>query len=307
MNLETQKDQGPGFEQISAASFLRHEHGEIARGLARVVDFIKGEDSICAREEWAELEETILRHLEAEEMFILPPFEVEHRGECQHLRDDHAEIRKQMGEIGLALDLHTVRAEHIESFAALLTRHANEENACLYPWAESARTSPLMSAVARRVGASRHAEENSAAIVLQSLVRFCKDGERGYRDASRIANDEGYRLMFSKYADQRAGFASALRSTLQSMGAMPPARGSWLGTLHRGWIGTSTSILDGDAVTILRECERGERAALKAYRIALHAGLAPQTQEEVEDQYEAIKSALEEVRTLLAAEQSKTN
>ncbi len=53
---------------------------------------------------------------------------------------------------------------------------------------------------------------------------------------------------------------------------------------------------------MLRECQRGEDAALKAYRAALRAELPPGVREDVQQQYEAIQKARAEVAALVDAD-----
>jgi uncharacterized protein (TIGR02284 family) len=274
----------------------------IARSLRLIVEFVKADDVTCAREEWADLEELLLRHMEAEEMFLLPYFEQNRPGDCRQLRGDHADIRRRLGEIGLAFDLHTVRAEQVEELAAFMTRHVNEENASLYLWIENAKGAPLVDAGLRRIRETMNtSEENTSGAVLRSLIRVCLDGEQGYRDASSISQDEGCRIIFNKYAEQRAKFAEALRAAQREIGGSVVMRGSLLGTFHRRWIDASAAVSGRSISTLLRECERGEMAALKVYRLAMHAGLPPQIHEQVEDQYGAIQGALAEVRSLADA------
>jgi len=285
---------------LESGAALRRDHERIAQGLRRVVEFVKADDVVCAREEWADLEELLVRHMEAEEMFLLPHFERAHPVGCRQLRGDHADIRRRLGEMGLAFDLHTIRAERVEELAAFLTRHVDEENASLYLWIENAKGVPLVEAGVRRIRETVNtSEENTTGAVLRSLIRVCLDGEQGYRDAASLSHDEGYRIIFSKYAEQRQKFAEALRVAQRDMGASGLVRGSLLGTIHRRWIDASASVSPQNAGTLLRECERGEMAALRVYRLAMHAGLPPQIHEQVEDQYGAVQGALAEVRSLM--------
>jgi uncharacterized protein (TIGR02284 family) len=292
-------DEGDG-RKSDPGGTLRTDHDRIERSLRRIVDFVKADDAGCAREEWTDLEELVVRHMDAEEMFLLPYFDQDRPVDCRHLRADHVDIRKRLGEIGLAFDLHTIRAEQVEELARFLTRHVNEENASLYLWIQSTRGVPLVDAGVRRIRENMiTSEENTAGAVLRSLIRVCLDGEQGYRDASSLSRDEGCRILFDKYSEQRATFAEGLRAAQQKIGAGGLVRGSLLGTIHRGWIDASAALAQRNTETLLRECERGELAALKVYRLAMHAGLPPQIQEEVEDQYGAVQSALAEVRSLI--------
>jgi uncharacterized protein (TIGR02284 family) len=295
-------DEGRRLTTSEAVVALRRDHDRITQSLRRIVEFVRADDVVCAREEWADLEDLLLRHMEAEEMFLLPYFEQERPGDCRQLRGDHVDIRRRLGEIGLAFDLHAVRAERLEEFVAFLTRHVNEENASLYLWIESTKGVPLVDAGVRRIReSSTTSEENTTGAVLRSLIRVCLDGEQGYRDAGSMSHDEDCRIIFNKYAEQRAKFADALRTAQREVGGSGLVRGSLLGAIHRSWIDMSASVSRRNTGTLLGECERGEAAALRVYRLAMHAGLPPQIQERVEDQYRAVQGALAEIRSLMDA------
>jgi hypothetical protein len=129
---------------------LRQDHEQLGRSLARLVDFVRAEDTACAREEWADLEIAVLRHLDGEEMFLLPGFERENARAAKVIRAEHADIRRRLGEIGVSMDLHTLRAEHVDQLRELLTRHAVNEDGSLYAWVAQGGQSPMVEAIARR-------------------------------------------------------------------------------------------------------------------------------------------------------------
>jgi uncharacterized protein (TIGR02284 family) len=104
--------------------------------------------------------------------------------------------------------------------------------------------------------------------------------------------------MFAHYANERAAFAARLDDALRALGAIPVREGSALGALHRGWLDTKATVTGGDPKVVLGECLRGEDAALKAYRVALRAGLPPSVREVVQEQYEGVKKAHAEVAAL---------
>ena len=62
-------------------------------------------------------------------------------------------IRQNVGEIGLTVDLHNVRADATEQLATRLREHAQREQAWLYPWAEHAFDEARMAHIARRLKA----------------------------------------------------------------------------------------------------------------------------------------------------------
>jgi uncharacterized protein (TIGR02284 family) len=136
---------------------------------------------------------------------------------------------------------------------------------------------------------------------LDAVLQACADGERGYRAAAKDVRDAGCALMFEHYAGERASFATALRDAAHSR-TTGQAHGSKKGTLHRGWLEARAKLTHGSARALVAECARGEDAALHAYREALRANLAPGLREVLQEQYEAIKKAHEELTAVLDAD-----
>jgi uncharacterized protein (TIGR02284 family) len=278
---------------------LEQDHQRIMERLARLVDFENASDDALVRQEWDSLEAHVLRHLDAEEMFLLPGFHRDRPGEAAAIRDQHALIRKRLGEIGIAVDLHLPRADQVSEFRDLLMSHVAEERRSLYVWARSKADEPSLRVLLRRI--QQTIESDRAESALAGLLAACEDGEKGYRSAASDVADEGYKLMFRHYAEQRAGFAKALHNAARDLGVTTARAGSALGALHRSWLDLKAAIESGNPKAVLTECRRGEEAALKTYRDALRADLPPDARELVQQQYEAVKKARAEIVALLDA------
>jgi hypothetical protein len=104
-------------------------------------------DALCKCAEagaWRELDEVwsafvrdIEEHFRFEEERVFPGFG--RRGpECRELVDslsaEHAEVRHSLESLGLQIQLHEIRATTIERFVDLMRKHAEVENAHIYPW-----------------------------------------------------------------------------------------------------------------------------------------------------------------------------
>jgi hemerythrin-like domain-containing protein len=126
---------------------LLQDHHNIDERLNRLIAAVRADDREASQKRWAKVESMLLRHLDVEEMFIFPALAEEHAAEVERLRRDHAAIRRQLGEIGLSLELHTARCEAIESFCTALREHAEREDSLAYLFAE--RTLPV--SVARSI------------------------------------------------------------------------------------------------------------------------------------------------------------
>jgi hemerythrin-like domain-containing protein len=115
---------------------LQEDHRRIHALLDHLIACVRADDREAEIESWNRAEKALLQHLDVEEMFVFPALMQGHAKEVEALLREHTELRRQLGEIGLSLDLHTARAEAIESFCANLREHAEREDSLAYPQAE---------------------------------------------------------------------------------------------------------------------------------------------------------------------------
>jgi hemerythrin superfamily protein len=99
-------------------------------------DVHRGDWTVCQRT-WGRFERELLDHLEGEERHLLPIFEREYPDETESLREEHANIRLLLANLGVQLELHALREQHARHFIELLQEHASREEALLYRWAKS--------------------------------------------------------------------------------------------------------------------------------------------------------------------------
>ena len=133
--------------------------------------------------------------------------------------------------------------------------------------------------------------------VLHHLIEICEDGERGFRTAAAQVGAPVLKTLFADLAAQRKQFAAELGPHLQRLGGLADG-GTNAGTLHRGWM-VLRGIVPGDHDhAIVTEAERGEHAALNAYKDALSGMLPPTVIDLVEEQRDAIRIANERIRTV---------
>lgn len=115
---------------------LDQHHREIEEAcLALLGACYAGDPGDLARR-WAEIEHQLYDHMMAEEHFLFPAYQHDEPDDAHVLRDQHARLREQALEVGVAAELHTVRREQIEAFVAALRAHGQCEEASLYPWAD---------------------------------------------------------------------------------------------------------------------------------------------------------------------------
>lgn len=135
---------------------------------------------------------------------------------------------------------------------------------------------------------------------LNDLIEILKDGQEGFRAASEdVANSE-LKTLFSRYSLQRSAFAGELQALARSLGEKDPVEtGSVAGALHRGWIDLKSALMSKDEHAVLAECERGEDAAVAAYRKALEdTSLPADVTATLQKQAAEVKAAHDQVRDL---------
>ena len=134
--------------------------------------------------------------------------------------------------------------------------------------------------------------------VLQNLVETNRDGQHGFRTAAEDAKDAELGRVFTQFSTQRTTFIAELQDRIRSLGGDPDKSGSVTGSLHRGWIDLKSAISSNEPHAVLAEAERGEDAAVKAYREALEENLDPVTRGIVSRQYASVQAAHDRVKGL---------
>ena len=133
---------------------------------------------------------------------------------------------------------------------------------------------------------------------LNDVIEICKDSEEGFRSAAEKLKDPQIHTLFLKYSLQRTQFAGELQSEVTRIGGEPAKSGSTAGAMHRGWIGLKSALTGDSDHAVLEEAERGEDAAVKAYRDALGKNLPSDLQSIVSRQYHEVQQTHNAVREL---------
>jgi Hemerythrin HHE cation binding domain len=112
-------------------SRLLKDHAELEEQLQRLAEAASASSPELAAI-WNVLEGRLMRHMEVEERFLLPLIEASEGAEVERIRSEHARIRDGVAELGLGIDLHSVREPQIAELLRLLRAHAAHENQALY-------------------------------------------------------------------------------------------------------------------------------------------------------------------------------
>lgn len=124
---------------------------------------------------------------------------------------------------------------------------------------------------------------------LNHLIELCRDGERGFRHAANHVQDPVLKTLFLEVAAQRERFVEALRPHAQRLGGDADADGTATGALHRGWMSLKDALGPHEDAVIVREAERGERAALGAFEDAIAGILPPESRDLIESCYAQVQ------------------
>lgn len=140
---------------------------------------------------------------------------------------------------------------------------------------------------------------NATIQTLNDLIEVLKDGQHGFQTSARDVKAPDLAQVFQGYAKQRGEFASTLQAHVAALGADVEKSGSIAGSMHRGWINLKAALSTNEPQAVLDEAERGEDAAVAAYRKALDTrDLDPTTRELIASQATAVKKAHDHVRNL---------
>jgi len=114
---------------------LSADHQQLEQQLRTLAHAVDANDPACdVRECYNLFEAALLDHLETEERSIFPVVIAQHRQEVEALRAEHQVIRRSLGELGLQVELHTLRKEAMDQLTLFLQQHAARENGALYEW-----------------------------------------------------------------------------------------------------------------------------------------------------------------------------
>ncbi len=133
--------------------------------------------------------------------------------------------------------------------------------------------------------------------LLSELIEVCKDGERGYKEASENIEDKELKTILYRLSQQRALFRSELEEiVIKDFGTEAKTNDSFLSKIHRGWMDFKSGLSGHDNKAVLAECERGEEHAIEKYSKALQGSLPDYVEGKVQSQFNMIKGTLSQIK-----------
>lgn len=133
---------------------------------------------------------------------------------------------------------------------------------------------------------------------LNRLIEISRDGENGFRACADRVKDPSTGVLLRARADECRQAVKELQSLVTQLGGKPEDSGSVTGALHRGWVAVKGSLSGDTDHAVLEEAERGEDAAMDAYRDALEEDLSASVRAVVTRQFEGVKRNHLQVRAL---------
>lgn len=143
------------------------------------------------------------------------------------------------------------------------------------------------------------ADNSETLQALNYLIGTCIDGENGYREAADEATSSDLKTRLMQLGQQRASFRGELEQEVLRLGGDPKESGSAGAALHRAWLNVRDAVTGKDDTAILKESERGERAALDNYEDVLSRDLPANLKEIVARQHGEIRRAYSELESLV--------
>jgi uncharacterized protein (TIGR02284 family) len=129
---------------------------------------------------------------------------------------------------------------------------------------------------------------SNVASAIQELVKTCRDGEKGYREAADHAKSSDLKSRFLEISAERGNFADQLDVELSGFGEQTKDdEGHVVAALHRAWIDAKEALGAGDHA-ILAWLEQGDDYAKGKYEKALKESLPQNTMTLVRQQYQSI-------------------
>lgn len=133
---------------------------------------------------------------------------------------------------------------------------------------------------------------------LNYLVGTCIDGETGYREAAEEATDAQLKSRLLQLGQQRATFRGELEQEVMRLGGDPKESGSAVAALHRTWLNVRDTVTGKGDDAILKESQRGEKAAMDNYEDVLGRDLPANLKEIVARQHGELQRAYGELESL---------
>lgn len=143
------------------------------------------------------------------------------------------------------------------------------------------------------------AEHSTEISTLNTLIATTIDSVTGYEDSAKNIDNERFREIFRKRADERQEVVEQLRSEVRRLGGDPEDGGSFMGKAHQRFEDLKAAITGRDEKSIINEVERGEDYLRDKWQAALQSGdLKGESQELAQRCYQSVKAGHDQMSQL---------
>jgi uncharacterized protein (TIGR02284 family) len=137
--------------------------------------------------------------------------------------------------------------------------------------------------------------------ILNDLIQINNDRITGYQKAMEelAIQDSDLKSLFSQMVKQSNQLKGDLVQEVQLLGAAPEDDTTTSGKIYRAWMDVKAIFTGHDRETVLNNCEAGEDAAQKAYKMALTTeGLSANLVSLISEQKADLKMSHDQIKAL---------
>jgi uncharacterized protein (TIGR02284 family) len=138
--------------------------------------------------------------------------------------------------------------------------------------------------------------------VLNDLIQINNDRVTGYEKAANEIKSVDYSLesKFHRLAQDSQRFSFQLSQRVRELGGEPASSTTASGKIYRVWMDVKGVFSGHDPKTVLENCEFGEDAAQRAYRLALEtdADWDAETRQMIIEEQSALRASHDEIKAL---------
>ena len=136
---------------------------------------------------------------------------------------------------------------------------------------------------------------------LNDLIEINNDRIKGYENALAELKDENsdLRNVFAQMVRQSQDIKSDLINEVQVLGEESATGTTTSGKIYRAWMDVKAVFTGHDRATVLDNCEQGEDAAQKAYKMALETeGLSSDLNSMISKQKAELKTSHDKIKSM---------
>lgn len=139
-----------------------------------------------------------------------------------------------------------------------------------------------------------------SAEVLNDLIQINNDRIAGYERAMKElrTEDSDLKSLFTRMIGESHRYKMALVTEVQALGEEAEEGTTNSGKIYRAWMDVKAVFTGHDRETVLSNCEFGEDAAQKAYKMALEEDISSDIRNLINDQKATLRQSHDEIKRL---------